>query len=58
MLGTSGGISSMKYNKNTKEKKKPRRRSYLRKINERWRTEYEKYNMDKILENEHGEGDI
>lgn len=48
----------MKYNKNTKEKKKPRRKSYLRKINERWRTEYEKYNLDKIIDRESEQADI
>lgn len=47
MLGTAGGLSSVKYN-NPKKNQKNRRRSYLRKVNERWRTEYEQYNEPEV----------
>jgi len=41
--GAGSGFSQGKYN-NQKKAKKLRRQSYLRKVNERWRTEYEQYN--------------
>lgn len=47
MLGAGGGgLGGLKYN-NPKKNKKNRRRSYLRKMNERWRTEYEQYNHER-----------
>ena len=41
---TTSGLNSQRYNKPSKQEKKKRRTSYLRRINDMWKTEYEKYN--------------
>lgn len=42
MIGAPGGLNSNRYNNNSKQIRK-RKKSYLRKVNERWKTEYEEY---------------
>lgn len=42
MIGAPGGLNSNRYNTNSKQIRK-RKKSYLRKVNERWKTEYEEY---------------
>jgi hypothetical protein len=45
MIPGGGGLNHIKYD-NNKKAKRNRRQSYIRKMNERWRTEYEMYNVD------------
>ena len=45
MIGAPGGLNSAKYNNNALAKKN-RRRSFVRKINERWQTEYGPYRKE------------
>lgn len=45
MIPGGGGLNHIKYD-NNKKAKKSRRQSYIRRMNERWRTEYEMYNVD------------
>ena len=39
-------MNSLKYNNNSAKEKKKRRTSYIRRVNQMWKTEYEKYNYE------------
>ena len=49
MLGAPGGLNSAKYDNNSNVRKN-RRKSLVRKINERWQSEYGMYRKESIKE--------